>query len=1247
MEGEAVAAIIQVLVQNLIDHSKKEISLIRGLDKEAAKLAGSLDTIQQLLNDAESRTIPGGAVKSWLRKLEDVAFDADNVLDELNYHLLSKRINSIKPMKEKVLSCFSSLSHIANPRNIALKIQEINENLEYVRKEGADLGLKERLATNVPTLPTFETDSFSHDPIFIGRDELVSEIVEVINTGTTTDERLISIFAIVGMGGLGKTTLTRNVFHHPRIKTLFGSHLWVHVSQIFDPIILFKKILKELTSSDHDETEISQDILENTSSDQVEDQSRKDFLKKVSFGQVDDGSRQDFVKKNSHDQVEVESRQDILKRLQKALKDKTYLIILDDVWNEHRPKWDNFFNSLVGVTSLKGNAIVVTTRVMEVVSTMQSLHTHELQGLSHEDCWSIIKAKTFGKENDIPLEFEDIGRKIATRCQGLPLAANVVGGALYNKSEEEWLSIEEKWLSHDEGDHITNILKLSFDNLSLPSLKKCFACCSIFPKGRNIKSQELIEYWMAEGFLEANGNSEMECLGDKFMKVLVHNSLLQVAERDDYGNVESCVMHDLVHDLACSISGSSNNREGGSRVRYMVHDEESRIPKEVAKYLRTLLFEGDIYRNKFADFEHLHVLVLADDWCDKLPISIRKLIHLRKLDISLTCIKYLPDWIGELHQMQTLNACTRTLRELPSTLKYLINLRHLYINSLTKLPAEIGCLTSLQTLEYFIVCDKNGCKIEELGSLNGLKGKLEISNLEKVENKEEAEKACLSNKSKILELRLTWNMRREAEATNDENVLEGLQPHSNLKKLDIEGFKGKRFPSWTQNMVIENVCQGCWVPLNKLIEIKLSDCSACEEIPMVGQLPNLKSLYLRGLTNLKSINSSFYGLVNEETHIVFLALERLVLHYMPQLTEWAEVEYAGASDVKVFPNLQHLEISQCKQLMSFPNYSWSCLKSLIIKGSGSMPFTHIFKTELKLLTELWIEGIDDLEYLPNWLFYNNPNLLELNIRKCSNLRELPDGLGTLSSLEKLIISDCSNLERVGVTGVQQSQGSLTCLKRLEICECKALLYFPLEVVGSLLEVLRLEYLSSLNNLPGIIDCLPKFPRLTQLEIMGFSQFMASYSSSRLQIDVSMEGSMETVEVLLQRCNSDSLEVLELKGREAWGSLPESIQHLTSIAMLKIENSGMEELPEWFGNLSSLCGLNIFNCKKLRSLHAVRGLTSLQWLAIRGCPEICVEQQSDAADYSQWPNISHINIILNDGVIVGRRRTLVSFMNGCL
>ncbi|KAL1535338.1 disease resistance protein RGA2-like [Salvia divinorum] len=1211
MEVVPVTAVVNVVVQNLVKHGQKEISRVRDLHKEAAKLAGSLDTIQKLLNDAEMCTAPGEAIKSWLKKLEDVAFDADNILDELNYHLLSKSIK-FKPII--IHSCFSSSNPITRPRNMALRIKGINENLESIQTEAVSLGLVQRLR-DVPTLvdATSETDSFTLDPIFIGRDDVVSDIIKILTTSITTDERVISILAIVGMGGLGKTTLTRKVFNHLKTRTYFRTHIWVHVSQIFDPVVLFKKILKELTPHE----------------------------------------------------VEAEmSRQDIMKKMEEVLKDKTYLLILDDVWNQDLPTWENFINSLLGVSSINRNAIVVTTRNTDVATTVNASHTYKLEKLSNEDCWSIIKEKSFGEK--FPMEFETIGKKIAIRCQGLPLAANVVGGVLRNKSEEKWLSIEEKWLSRDEGDHITKILRLSFDNLSLPSLKECFTYCSIFPKGHKIERRKLIECWMAEGFLETDGSNDMESVGDRFINVLMHSSLLQVAWGDDNGNVQSCVMHDLVHDLACSVLGSSG------RARYMVHYEESRpIPKEVAKYLRTLLFEDKIYGNMFADFERLHVLILADYGCEELPISIRKLIHLRILVISSTNITYLPDWIGELHWLQTLYADTYNLKELPSTLKYLTNLRHLHIHWVMKLtlPAKIGRLTSLQILEYFKVDDKDGYKIEELGSLNGLKGKLEISNLERVENKEEAEKASLSNKPKLSELHLTWETRREVETTNDENVLEGLQPHSRLKKLVIEGFKGERFPSWTQKMEVENVGEGCWVPLNKLIEIRLSKCSECKEIPMLGQLPNLKCLWLKGLSNVNSIkNPCFYGLMNENTRIVFPALETLEVGEMSNLAEW---EGVGASDVKVFPHLQYLIIEDCKGLMSFPSHSSSCLEHLIMRRIVSCkPLANIFLTKLMSLTKLCLEGIDDLKYLPDWLFHSNPNLWELKIEKCPNLTRLPDGLGTLNSLEELFIRECPKLERIGDIAGEQSQSqsqsqSQGLLHHVEICECNALVYFPCEILQSSLEKLKLNSLSSLQNLPSLIDFLPKLPHLKELTIIGVPQFKTtcfveippSFSSlTLLKIDVSMGGSREAVDGILQGCSSHSLQLLELKGMENWENLPESIQHLNGLALLKLENYAMEELPEWLGNLSSLQLLEVFYCKKLRrlpSMDAMRRLTRLKLLHISGCPEICIEQQADAVD-SQWPNISHIPNIMIDGDKVvdiayskERRRKHMCLMSGCL
>ncbi|XP_057781685.1 disease resistance protein RGA2-like [Salvia miltiorrhiza] len=1120
MEEPLAAAVLQAPIENLIDFLKNEISQIQGVDEEAAKLAGTLEIIQKFLNHAESGTITGEDVKSWLRKLEDVAFDADNVLDKFNYHRLSEQI---KPKKAKVLSFFK---HIPRSRKMALKIKKIRENLECINKDAAVLGLKERLAAAVPTLhdaDASETDSYALDPIFIGRDDVVSEIVEMLTNSITTDERRVSI-SIVGMGGLGKTALTRKVFNHEMVKTRFASHIWVHVSPNFEPITLLKKILNNLAS---------------------------------------------------HHQVENASRQVVLTKLQEALKDKTYLLVLDDAWNEDLFKWNDFMNSFLGVGCVKGNAIVVTTRSKKVASIVNPLHTHELEGLSEEECWSIIKVKTFG-EGNVPSDFETIGKKIATKCQGLPLAANVVGGTLSNQSEEKWRSIEEKWLSSDEGgDYITNILRLSFDNLSLPPLKKCFAYCSMFPKGYEIMKQELIEFWMAEGFLQADGRDDMESVGENFINVLLHNSLLQVLWRDEYGDVESCSMHDLVHDLASSVSSSSNNTGGSSQVRYMILEEEesSPISKEMAKYLRTLLisYGCDSSGINFSDLESLHVLRLQGYGVDELSSSIRKLIHLRYFDISCTMIEYLPDWIGEFFHLQTLRVVSEYLKKLPSTIKYLINLRHLYITGKVELPAGIGRLTSLQTLKYFPVGDENGCKIEELGSLNNLKGELRIRNLERVDDKEEAEKANLFKKSKILDLHLEWNDRREGE-TNDENVLEGMRPHSDLRGLHIGGFKGKRFPLWTQKMS----------DLNKLISLTLVNCKECEEIPMLGHLPNLKSLELEGWDNLKCINSSFYGMVNNDTHIIFPALEKLKLHRMPKLTEWAEIEVLGASGVKLFPCLQHLEIYDCEQLMSVPSHVSSCLQHLKIEGIG-------------------------VECLPaNWLFTNYQTLSELYIRRCPNLRELGDR----------------------DSGGEQSQRNFTSLRRLRIEECQQLEYLPCEMLGFSLEGLYLDSLSSLKNLGRVIDCLSRLPRLTDLDIRGVPKFMATGclkispipSLRQVRIDVSM--GVETVDAILQAC-CQSLKSLTLEGMESWECLPESIQLLTALSQLWLFNFGMEELPEWFGSLSSLSLLVLENCKRLRrlpSMDAMHRLTTLKQLKIWDCPELVIKRE--AAD-SEWPKLSHI------------------------
>ncbi|KAL4290082.1 hypothetical protein GQ457_14G004420 [Hibiscus cannabinus] len=1187
--AEAVISVaVEVALSKAISILEDPINLAWDFKDQLIKLRSSLALTRAFLQDAERRQLDE-PVKLWLEQLNGIACEADDVLDELTYEDLRRKVD---PRKRTQVSNFFSPSKnpLAVTLKMAKKVKNISQSIKDVNSRATELGLQQRLQISAHVSGGVGVGSHSlvDSSRVVGREADVRRVVDLL-IGSTTHQSL-SIASIVGMGGLGKTTLAKSVCNNDKVQNHFKTIIWICVAENFDVRRILVEILESLT--------------------------RKPC-----------GIKNEDV---------------VLREIQKELKEKNFLIVLDDVWDEDIKTWEDLKGSLQGINESKQSWILVTSRSENVALVRETRpnHRHHLKAVIDEECWFIIKERAFGNSPVSP-ELEAIGRDIAHRCGGVPLVATVIGGTMCNKwDRDEWLSLRDSsvWGSVEKNEGIVRALKLSYDRLSSPSLKRCFAYCSIFPKDFRMEREQLIQFWMAEGFLQQpKGSSQrgFENIGNEYFNDLLSNSLLQDVEKDLYGCITSCKMHDLVHDLAQSVS----------------HIKLQNMFDGVELWHSLFLNSGS-FINKVMDFKGLRVLKFGGADIKSLPDSIGKLKHLRYFDISETKIERLSKSITQLYLLETLRLLRcRMLEQLPEGMKDLVNLRHLYISDKRHVPAELGCLTSLQTLPLFDVARERGRGIEELGFLVDLGGKLVISGLENVRDKEEARGARLWEKKKLNKLTYKWNHGREGYSKH-EQVLEGLEPHSNLKSLSIEHYRGEYYPSWLSQKTGGDP-SACFQPMS-LVELHLFGCKNVKNLPSLGQYPNLKFLEIQGLDSVRGIGNEFYmnGCDENKPLVLFPALEIFTLKNMVELKEWLEVE----PTIHAFPSLKVLNIIQCYRLIRVPRMSrFSCLEKLEItrcnqlRWKGDEPFSSG-------LTRITIGYCEKLRSIPS--LDGLSSLLELELDGCNGLTSLPSGLSTCTSLEKLSIDECKELSCIG--GDQPFSSNLkelqigcglsasTRMEELEIESCAELISIPsLDGLSSLLQ-LKLIGCDGLTSLPsGLSTC-------TSLRLLSISR---CNSLESIPEDIGQLNSLE--ELLIVCCQSlkrlpekslgcltrlkalrlgpfseemeefpglgsihhlhSSLKLLSLNGWETLQrSLPHQLQHLTALEQLEVwEFNGLKALPEWLGNLSSLWFVKFRSCQNLEHLpskEALQRLSNLRFFDIYGCRRL----QGNKAELSKIP-----------------------------
>ncbi|VFQ60254.1 unnamed protein product [Cuscuta campestris] len=838
-------------------------------------------------------------------------------------------------------------------------------------------------------------------------------------------------------------------------------------------------------------------------------------------------------------------------------------------------------------TGRSGSKILITTRQSTTARIMCTVPPHDLRGLSKEKSWELFERVAFVPGQITHLA--DMGKDIVEKCANVPLTIRVLGSILYGKDESKWLSIKNKSLGKmSENGDIMSILKLSYYHLESP-LKNCFAYCALFPKDSVFNKDMLKGLWMAEGFIIAqpDESQSLEELGEEYFLTLLQRGFFQDAKMDEWGLcIESCKMHDLMHDLAQEVAGAKckvlkadeschQNKIHHLSFAYQLNFQRN-IPAAVLglEHLRTLLlpqqlsdgsstFRKPMLKEITSSLTKLRVLDLHGLGLINLPSSIGKLIHLRYLDLSSNPIRVLPDSITELHslQMLNLNRCKR-LTSLPTNIKRLVNLRSLDIGEcypvFRHMPLGIGELTSLRNLPLFIVTKRVGsARRSDLKKLNSLRGKLHIVfDGDSETTMLEAREGDLTCKHGVNELEITFTMvfsdfNDHGEVVDsdsndhDDVVLEGLKPHPNLRKLKISHYKGGKLPNWAMK-------ESLVLTLSKLVEIELYEWNNCQ-IPVFSQLPLLKRLSLTRLLSVETMIDGDHSSSSSST-LFFPSLETLKLHVMHCLKGW----WKGAGGLS-FPKLSKLDLHWCKNLTSLP----SCPSVEEVHLSHTLDNFSILNivTASSRLTSLTVNIAEDLLRIPTQCLLQLSRLCikdsslvstdkfgdlfatlssspqSLSFHSCDNLRSLPKGLEHLAALERFAVLACDQVD---------------------------------------------------------LECKDKDERCTIPSDMPWKAFKTSLRS------------------------------LKLFGLSQLARLPGALRHLTNLRSLEISFTDLRELPEWIRCFSYLETLELVCCDKLTCLPE-----SIRDLNIALCSKKLIKR-CRGPNGSDWPKIQHIpRVILED------------------
>ena len=513
MAESLLFGVAESFIGKLASAAVKEASLALGVNDDLQEIKNTVSLVKAVLLDAEQKQWQNHELREWLKQIKRVFYDAEDLIDDFQCEALRKQIiNTSGSIGKKVRRFVSNSNPLVYRLKMAHQIKHIKERFDKAAADRLKFGLQINDSENRVVKRRELTHSYVIGSDVIGREHDKQKIIDML----LQDSNSLSVIPIVGIGGLGKTTLAKAVFNDKSLDETFPLKMWVCVSDDFELKNLLVKILNSASvSGSADPNPIHQENFTNLDLEQLQNHLRNVFA------------------------------------------GKKFLLVLDDVWNQDRVKWVELKN-LIKVGA-EGSKVLVTTRNHSIAKMMSTNSSYilELEGLSPEDSLSVFVKWAFeeGEEKKY-LELVEIGKEIVQKCGGLPLALRTLGSSLFLKVDvEEWKFIRDSeiWNLPQKEDDILPAIKLSYDQL--PSyLKQCFACFSLFEKDLQFTNFDVHVLWEALGFLpQPNKGKPLDDISNHFLHELRSRSFLQDFQDLGGGHCEF-KLHDLVHDLALYIA---------------------------------------------------------------------------------------------------------------------------------------------------------------------------------------------------------------------------------------------------------------------------------------------------------------------------------------------------------------------------------------------------------------------------------------------------------------------------------------------------------------------------------------------------------------------------------------------------------------------------------------------------------------------------------------------------------------------